>query len=239
MKEINDFGKPEVSWLMSADPEPEKGLTNVLAKHQAGDPCIRSCHSHYGMWHSVAPAPVAWCILMSKMLWVRVTRPRVIRDVKTAINQHAVRGNVTVYWLFGIHLVHCAAAVSHFMFQHGEDDWHVVVRGHRWVVFYFKFNRKAGSKLFFKDFCANGTYIYWKKGNTYCVREEPTWMKSSKLFIQRGITSISITQLCSPHTLSPSTNRTGSSNEISPNDSHTVVISHSLWLISISCQRRH
>lgn len=56
------------------DPEPEKGLVNVLARHQVGDPCIRSRHSHYGMWHSVAPAPVAWCILMSKMLWVRVTR---------------------------------------------------------------------------------------------------------------------------------------------------------------------
>lgn len=56
------------------DPEPEKGLKNILAWHQEGDPCIRSCHSHYGMWHSVAPTPVAWCILMSKMLWVRVTR---------------------------------------------------------------------------------------------------------------------------------------------------------------------
>lgn len=55
------------------DPEPEKGLTNVLAQHQAGDQCIRCCHSQYGMWHSVASAPVAWCIFMSKMLRLRVT----------------------------------------------------------------------------------------------------------------------------------------------------------------------
>lgn len=56
-------------WLLTA-----KSQLAQLWEGSDWDPCIRSCHSHYGMWHSVAPAPVAWCILMSKMLWVRATR---------------------------------------------------------------------------------------------------------------------------------------------------------------------
>lgn len=46
------------------DPEPERGLTNVLSGHQAGDPCIRSCHSGCRMWHSVPLhqlLDVFWC----------------------------------------------------------------------------------------------------------------------------------------------------------------------------------
>lgn len=98
---INGSQKPEVSWLVSETLNQRRGLTNVLAGHQAGDPCIRSCHSHYGMWHSVAPAPVAWCILMSKMLWVRVTLHGWYRTEKPPSITRAVWGNVTVNWFFG------------------------------------------------------------------------------------------------------------------------------------------
>lgn len=34
----------------------------------------------------------------------------------------ACQRKVTVHWLFGIHLVRWAAAVSHFMFRHVADD---------------------------------------------------------------------------------------------------------------------
>lgn len=57
-------------------PEPQRGLTKVQARHQRENFYIRRCHSHCGLWHSAASPPVGCCILVSKMLWVRVTLHR-------------------------------------------------------------------------------------------------------------------------------------------------------------------
>lgn len=105
MKKINNFQKPKVSWLKSETLNQRRGLTNVLARHQAGDACIRGCHSRYGMWHSVAPAPVAWCILMSKMLWVRVTQHGWYGTEKPPSITGLSEGTSQSIGFFGIHLV--------------------------------------------------------------------------------------------------------------------------------------
>ncbi len=129
------------------------------------------------------------------------------------------RHSILAFWDSSCPLRSCSVTF-HVSASRGWLTRPEVVRRHKQVVFYFIFNMKL---FFFPPHEANVILkfhvqavqmklvcIYWKKGNTYCVRQDPTWIKSSKPFIQGGITSIDITQLCFPRTLSPSTNRTWS-----------------------------
>lgn len=144
-----------------------------------------------------------------------------IWDRKTAINHQAVGGNVTLHWLLGIHLVYCAAAVSHFMLWHVEDDWYALkfTEATEKVHIFFKFNRKF---VFFSFLYESVTlkFVQIVHMELYCILKERTRShldQAVKLFIQQGITNIYITPLCCLHTLSVSTNRC---KQMQPSSSH-------------------
>lgn len=164
------------------------------------------------MWHSVAPAPVASCILMSKMLRVRVTLHGWYRTEKPPSISRLSEGTSQSIGFLGIHLVCGAAAVSHFMFRHRKDDW-------RATCFYANYS-------LFCSFLVRATWTGTKKD------KGSAQMKASELFIQPVMANIDIIQLCYSHTLSPSTNGTCSSSR----HLSWLLISHSPWLTSISCQ---
>ena len=65
----------------------------------------------------------------------------------------------------------------------------------------------------------------WSGENTHCVRQYPPWMKSSKVFLHRGITSMDITCATLTHY---HLQQTGPylHHAICTNESHTLVIIH-------------
>lgn len=199
------------------DPEPEKGLTENHALEAVTHTMVCDI-----LWPLHQLLDVFWCLKCFES-GLPGTGDRGWKNRNQSPGCQRECHSTLAFWVSSCPLCSCSVTF-HVLTSKGWLTWPEIYRGHWKVVFYFKFYIKGAffstwSKCYFEVLCAssaNGTCKYWKKRNVYCVRQDLTWMKSSKLFIQQGITSIGITQLCYPHTLSPPTNRMRSSSRYPP-----------------------
>lgn len=190
MKEINDFRKPKVSWLMSETLN-QRGvwLTSWPGTRQEIHALEAVTHTMVCdiLWPLHQLLDVFWCLKCFES-GLPSTGDTGRKNHHQSPGCQRGRHSILAFWDSSCPLRSCGVTF-HVSASRGWLTWPEAVRRHRQVVFYFKFNTKAWnfffstwSKCCFKVSCAssaNGTCtmcIYWKKWNAYCARQDPTWI---------------------------------------------------------------